>query len=84
LNYAGTYAIIFFLSLYLQRVLLFTSDIAGFILLAQPALQAFFSPFVGRLSDKIDSRYLSTFGLILAAIGLLGLSALTAETRFHI
>jgi Arabinose efflux permease len=80
LNYAGTYAIIFFLSLYLQRVLLFTSDIAGFILLAQPALQAFFSPFVGRLSDKIDSRYLSTFGLILAAIGLLGLSALTAET----
>ena len=80
LNYSGAYAIIFFLSLYLQRVLLFTADTAGFILLAQPALQAIFSPFVGRLADRIDSRYLSTIGMISAAFGLLGLSGLHSDS----
>ena len=80
LNYAGTYAIIFFLSLYLQRVLLHSADTAGFLLLAQPALQAIFSPFVGRLADKVDSRYLTALGMIAAAFGLLGLSALHSDS----
>ena len=80
LNYAGTYAVAFFLSLYLQRVLYLTADTAGLILLAQPVLQAVFSPFIGRLSDRVDSRYLSTFGMLLLAAGLFLLSTLTAET----
>ncbi|MCL2863175.1 MAG: MFS transporter [Methanimicrococcus sp.] len=80
LNYAGTYAVVFFLSLYLQRVLHYPSDMAGLILLAQPAFQAAFSPFIGKLSDKMDSRYLSTFGMLLLAAGLFLLSTLTAET----
>ena len=80
LNYAGTYSIIFFLSLYLQKVVQLDPQTAGLILLAQPAIQAFFSPFVGKLSDKIDSRYLSTLGMILLACGLICLSTLRADT----
>jgi len=80
LNYAGTYSVAFFLSLYLQRVLYLPADTAGLILLAQPVLQAVFSPFIGRLSDKMDSRYLSTFGMLLLAAGLFLLSTMTAET----
>ena len=80
MNYAGTYAVAFFLSLYLQRILHLPSDTAGLILLAQPVIQASFSPFIGRLSDRLDSRYLSTFGMLLLAVGLFLLSTLTAET----
>jgi len=80
MNYAGTYAVAFFLSLYLQRVLHFPADTAGIILLAQPALQAIFSPFVGKLSDKTDSRYLSTLGMVILAVGLIGCSRLHSET----
>ncbi|MDV0445009.1 Riboflavin transporter RibZ [Methanimicrococcus sp. At1] len=80
LNYAGTYAIVFFLSLYLQRVQMFPSAAAGFILLAQPLLQAVFSPFVGRLSDRFDSRYLSTFGMLLLTGGLIGLAFLGPDS----
>ncbi|WNY28519.1 Riboflavin transporter RibZ [Methanimicrococcus stummii] len=81
LNYAGTYAIIFFLSLYLQRVLMLPAGTAGFILLAQPLLQAIFSPFVGKLSDRFDSRYLTTFGMLLLAVGLFCLSTLNSESQ---
>jgi len=80
MNYAGTYAVAFFLSLYLQRVLNLPADMAGIVLLAQPALQAIFSPFVGKLSDKTDSRYLSTLGMLILAVGLVGCSALNSET----
>ena len=80
MNYAGTYAVAFFLGLYLQRVLNLPADMAGIVLLAQPALQAIFSPFVGKLSDKTDSRYLSTLGMLILAVGLVGCSRLTGET----
>lgn len=85
LNYAGTYAVIFLLSLYLQRVLMLPPGTAGLILLAQPLLQAIFSPFVGKLSDHTDSRYLSTFGMLLLAVGLICLSTLDADSSlFHL
>ncbi|MDL2260917.1 MFS transporter [Methanimicrococcus sp. OttesenSCG-928-J09] len=80
LNYAGTYAVIFLLSLYLQRVLMLPSGTAGMILLVQPLLQAIFSPFVGKLSDRVDSRYLSTFGMLLLSVGLICLSTLNADS----
>ena len=80
MNYAGTYAVAFFLSLYLQRVLNLPADMAGILLLAQPALQAIFSPFVGKLSDKTDSRYLSTLGMLILAVGLFCCSTLNANT----
>jgi len=80
MNYAGTYAVAFFLSLYLQRVLNLPADMAGIALLAQPALQAIFSPFVGKLSDKTDSRYLSTLGMLILAVGLFCCSTLNANT----
>ncbi len=33
-------------------------EAAGLILIAQPVAQAIFSPFAGRLSDKIELRYM--------------------------
>ncbi|WNY27074.1 MFS transporter [Methanolapillus ohkumae] len=80
LNYAATYSIVFFMSLYLQSVDNLTAQTAGLVLLAQPVIQAIFSPLIGRMSDKIESRYLSTFGMIILAGGLLLLTTLSGNT----
>ncbi|MCK5181465.1 MAG: MFS transporter, partial [Dehalococcoidia bacterium] len=50
INYSATFAITFLLSLYLQYLKGYTPGSAGLILVAMPAMQAFFSPLAGRLS----------------------------------
>jgi hypothetical protein len=44
INYSATYAIIFLLSLYLQKIQGMSPREAGIILVAQPAVMAVFSP----------------------------------------
>ena len=80
INYSATYAIGFLISLYLQVARGFDSQIAGLILLSQPVLQALFSPFAGRLSDRIEPRIVATFGMSITTIGLFIFSFLTEET----
>jgi EmrB/QacA subfamily drug resistance transporter len=63
------YAVLFLLSLYLQYVKGFTSEIAGFILLAMPAMQAILAPVAGRLSDHVDPRIVSSIGMALVFLG---------------
>jgi MFS family permease len=59
----------------LQLVLGHPARITGWIMLAQPLMQASLSPLSGRLSDRIGSRSLATAGMIIVATGmvLLGL-----------
>jgi MFS family permease len=45
INYSATFAIIFLLSLYLQKVQELSPRDAGIVLVAQPAMMAIFSPF---------------------------------------
>jgi nitrate/nitrite transporter NarK len=54
INYSATFAVSFLLSLYLQYIKGFSPLHSGFILVAQPVVQAFFSPFAGRLSDRTE------------------------------
>jgi EmrB/QacA subfamily drug resistance transporter len=69
--HCSIFPISFILSLYLQYVKGLGPQDAGFILLAQPAMQAIFSPLVGRLSDRIQPRILATSGVVVALVGLL-------------
>lgn len=80
INYSATYAIVFILSIYLQKINNMTPQQAGIILLAQPIIMAFLSPMAGRWSDKIQPRYLSSIGMALSAIGLLNFVFLTPQT----
>lgn len=80
INYSGTYAVVLFLSLYLQKVKLMSPQEAGFLLIAQPLVQALFSPFTGYLSDKIPARILSTIGMFLNGSGLLVMSTFHQQT----
>lgn len=80
INYSATFAIVFLLSLYLQKVLGMSPRHAGSILIAQPAVMAMFSPVAGRLSDRIQPRYLATLGMTMCTAGLVAFSFLSEQT----
>ncbi len=70
INYSATFAVTFLLSLYLQYIKGFTPQHAGMILISQPVVMAIFSPFAGRLSDKIEPRVVASIGMGFTAAGL--------------
>ena len=70
LNYGATFAISYLMSIYLQVVMGFSSGTAGLILIVQPAIQAMFSPAMGRLSDRIPPYKLASGGMGLCAAAL--------------
>ncbi len=80
INYAATSAIAFMLSLYLQYVRGYDARHAGFILISQACIQAVFSVFAGRLSDKIPPSRLATLGMVIITVGLIGMAFITATT----
>jgi MFS family permease len=80
INYSATFAVSFLLSLYLQYTKGFGPTKAGTILISQPIIQAIFSPFAGRLSDKIEPRIVASMGMALTAAGLFSLTFLTQDT----
>lgn len=80
INYAATFAITFILSLYLQNVRGFSPRDAGLILVTQPVLMAIVASFSGRLSDKIDSRILSSLGMGIIVIGLILFTFIDKDT----
>ncbi len=81
INYTSTFAIGFFISLYLQKILNLSPRDAGAIIIAQPIMMAIFSPIVGRASDKIQPRYLATIGMAMCTAGLGMLAFIGADTQ---
>ncbi len=84
INYTSTFAIVFFLSLYLQKVQGLSPRDAGAVIVAQPTMMALFSPIVGRLSDKIQPRYFATTGMAMCTTGLAMLAFLGSSTAIWI
>lgn len=69
MNYAATFAISYLTSIYLQVVLGYSSQSAGFILICQPLIMALLTPKMGKLSDKYSPFKMSSIGMGLCAIG---------------
>lgn len=80
INYTATFAIIFFLSLYLQKIQGLSPRDAGAVIVAQPLMMALFSPVVGKLSDRIQPRYFATVGMAMCSSGLAMLAFLKPST----
>ncbi len=80
LNYAGTFGVTFYLSLYLQYVRGMTPREAGAMLFLQPLTQAVLSPACGRLADRYPAERVATAGMALCAAGLGVATAVTATT----
>jgi len=80
INYSATFAVAFLLSLYLQYIKGYGPQMAGFILVAMPVMQALLSPIAGRLSDKIEPRTLASIGMAITTIGLVFLVFINQDT----
>jgi EmrB/QacA subfamily drug resistance transporter len=76
INYSATFAVGFFLSLYLQYLKGMKPQRAGLILIAQPVVMAFLSPLAGRTSDKIEPRFVASLGMALSGAGLFLLASI--------
>jgi EmrB/QacA subfamily drug resistance transporter len=80
ISYSATYAVGFLLSLYLQHIKGLSPMGAGTILVSQPIVQAIFSPFAGRISDRIQPRLVASTGMAVTAVGLFFLAFIEATT----
>ena len=77
LFYTSHFSTMTLLSFYLQLIRLMDPTEAAFVLSAFPLSVVIASPFVGRLSDRIGSRELTSLGLLSVSISLLLLSRLS-------
>lgn len=80
LNYAATFGVTFFLSLYLQFVKGMSAREAGTILIIQPIVQTLLSPLCGRLADRYPAGLVATVGMASCALGLAVAASLTATS----
>ena len=78
--YGSSFSLVFLLSMYLQYVHAMTPVEAGQIVMIQTLVMMILSPIAGRLSDKYEARYLSTFGCTLFALGYLLMSQVSSDT----
>ena len=83
IHYSATFAVGFLMSLYLQYVKALSPQSAGLVLVSQPLVMAFFSPWAGRLSDRIEPRIVSSAGMAVTALGLLLLVPLREKTSLE-
>ncbi|SIN91472.1 MFS transporter [Halodesulfovibrio marinisediminis] len=79
-NYASSFGVTFFFSLYLQQIKGVSPQYTGLTLVIQPAIMAVLSPFVGALGDKVNPGKLTMFGLALCTVALSICSTVTAST----
>jgi len=83
LSYSATSGAVFLISLYLQYIKGLSPKNAGLILLSQPLVMALFSPFAGKLSDRIEPRIVASFGMSMTAASLFFFSRMTESSHFH-
>jgi len=79
-NYSATFAVGFLVSFYLQFLKGLNPGQAGLVLIAQPVVMAVFSPFAGRLSDRIEPRIVASLGMAISSFGLLLLALLRPDS----
>jgi EmrB/QacA subfamily drug resistance transporter len=74
INYVALFVVMFLIPFYLLDVFGETTQRAGIVLTAVPLVMAVIAPISGALSDRIGSRLLSSLGLAITSLALLGLS----------
>ena len=80
INYSATYAIAFLISLYLQYIKHLSPEGAGLIMVSQPVVQAIFTPYAGKLSDRVEPQKVASFGMGLTVVGLAAFAFLGEST----
>ncbi len=81
-NFVCLLSVTFLMPFYLERVLGAPTSRVGMILIAVPLCSSVIAPLSGSLSDRIGSRFLSSFGLFLVGISLFSLLGLKADSNY--
>lgn len=84
INYAATFGVAFFISLYLQYIKGMSPDDAGTLLMVQPLVQAVLSPFSGRLADTLPPTRVATAGMVLCTVGLAIAATIGTDTPLFV
>jgi len=80
LNYMAQFIITLILPFYLIQLRNMQESSAGLILIANPVVVMIFTPLSGYLSDRFDTRYISSAGMLLISVGLFLLSTLNQNS----
>jgi EmrB/QacA subfamily drug resistance transporter len=80
INYSATFAVAFFLTIYLQDVKGLSPQNASLIFVSQPIIMTIFSPVAGWLSDRVEPRVVASIGMAFTTLGLLLFSFLNEGT----
>jgi EmrB/QacA subfamily drug resistance transporter len=80
INYSATFSVTFFLSFYLQYIRGLSPAAAGTILVTQPVVQAIFSTYAGKISDRVEPGKIASMGMAMTACGLFLLTFISADT----
>jgi len=78
--YTAVFANIVLVSLYLQYLKGLSATMTGTIMMVQPLTMAVFSPFIGRLSDRLEPRIIASVGMVITACGLLMLGSMNMHS----
>jgi EmrB/QacA subfamily drug resistance transporter len=81
LSFLALFAVSFLMPFYLEQLRAYPTQIAGLLLTPLPFMIALVAPISGRIADKTAStRWLASFGLLIACAGLVLLGLLKASS----
>ncbi len=81
LSYMAGFGVTTFTAVFLEIVEGYSAQHTGLILLTQPIFMVVLSGVFGRLSDRVGTRLPTTVGMILVALGMVGLGILPTEAH---
>ena len=83
LVYLCHFSVIFLIPFYLTKVLNLSPAQMGWVLITVPLCLSVMAPLSGWLSDKIGTRFLTTFGLCLAGLSILSILQLGVDSNYR-
>ena len=84
ISYFATFVVTYILNYHFQYLEGLNAQTTGIILIFTPLLMAIFSPFSGKLSDKIDPQILAAIGMAIVSVALFGLCFLNENTPMYL
>lgn len=82
LNFMAQFTIVLLIPFYLQQLRGLPPATAGMLYMPMPFTTMLIAPISGSLSDRMDTRYLSSTGMTIMALGMWLLSTLKADSPF--
>ncbi|WP_366922904.1 MFS transporter [Metallumcola ferriviriculae] len=70
ISYIAMFSVVLIMPFYLQDLLGYSPSKAGFFMIPMPLVTMIIAPIAGTVSDRVDTRYVSSLGLAINALAL--------------